>query len=156
MEFSDKMGDSRPEGERNFWNGREAVTAKGGPYVAKKPKNELEAEDMKFEGGSDLFTTNRHTIHNSCAEYKVKFWSSDDAPVIRPLLNPRQVYSAPTVRVMDGYGGEGCEKVTKLMLRSNNNWIKQSLVLAAGGLAVFAGIVEYKKRKGEASPSVPT
>ena len=25
-------------------------------------------------------------------EYKVKFWSSDDAPVIRPLLNPRQVY----------------------------------------------------------------
>ena len=41
MEFSDKMGDSRPEGERNFWNGREAVTAKGGPYVAKKPKNEL-------------------------------------------------------------------------------------------------------------------
>ncbi len=35
------MGDSRPEGERNFWNGREAVTAKGGPYGAKKPKNEL-------------------------------------------------------------------------------------------------------------------
>ena len=22
---------------------------------------------MKFEGGSDLFTTNRHTIHNSSA-----------------------------------------------------------------------------------------
>ena len=24
----DRMGDSRPEGERNFWNGREAVSAK--------------------------------------------------------------------------------------------------------------------------------
>ena len=34
------MGDSRPEGERNFWNGRESVTAKGGPYVVKKPINE--------------------------------------------------------------------------------------------------------------------
>ena len=31
--------------------------------------------------------------------------------------------------------------------RSNNNWIKQSLVLAAGGLAVFAGKKKFQKFK---------
>ena len=29
------MGDTRAEGERNFWNGTESVTAKGGPFKAK-------------------------------------------------------------------------------------------------------------------------
>ena len=29
---------------------------------------------MKFEGGSDLFTTNRHTIHNSSAGTYIYHW----------------------------------------------------------------------------------
>ena len=33
--------------------------------------------------------------------------------------------------------------------RSNNNWIKQSLVLAAGGLAVFAGKKNSKNLKNK-------
>ena len=52
------MGDARPEGERNFWDGREAVTAK------KSSVNLDEVNELRGEGGSDVFTSTRH-INNS-------------------------------------------------------------------------------------------
>ena len=52
------MGDARPEGERNFWDGREAVTARN------KSVNLHEAGELRGEGGSDVFTSTRH-INNS-------------------------------------------------------------------------------------------
>merc|ERR1712198_367006 len=141
------MGDSRPEGEKNFWNGRESVTARGGPFTASKTLNIQEAEELRFEGGSDVFTSNRHQIHNAprSTEYKINFWSGDDSPVIRPMIQPRQVYSSPRTPALDGFGGEGCEKVTKLKLRTNLQWFKHSLALAAGGLIVFSGLLYLKK-----------
>ena len=42
------MGDSRGEGERNFWNGKESVTATKKPSIfEKKPLNKL-ASVIKF------------------------------------------------------------------------------------------------------------
>jgi len=149
------MGDSRPEGERNFWNGRESVTAKGSKSPAatrNKPVNTKEADELVFEGGSDLFTSNRHQMPNNNTE----FWSRDDSPVIRPAFKaPKEVYQVQRTRrvQLDGYGGEGCEKVTKLNLRTNLAWMKHSLILTAAGLAVFSGIVYLKKDKNPAMPT---
>jgi len=128
------MGDSRPEGERNFWDGRQSVTARG-PQSEQKPLNLKEADEMIGEGGSDYFTSNRHQIHQNQteSEFRMKFWSGDDSPVIRP----RQVYSETT---QSGIVGDGCEKVTRLKLRSHMQWVKQAGGLAAAGLLVFAGL----------------
>merc|ERR1712235_68423 len=66
-----------------------------------------ELESLMFEGGSDVFTSNRHTLHNN----------EDDAPFFspRPAASP---YTSATVPVERN----GCEKVTRLMLRSNIQW----------------------------------
>jgi len=142
------MGDARPEGERNFWDGREAVTAR-------KPVNLQEAEELQGEGGSDVFTSTRH-INNSpesSKAFKMKFWSNDDSPLIRPILN-KEVYRAPQVVMApmespkmyaDGYGGAGCEKVTKLNLRTNAARMANVAGLCAAGLAVFATLILIKK-----------
>jgi hypothetical protein len=78
------MGDSRPEGERNFWNGREAVTARpqniqvfkickcftlpsclhacSSSFLPFKCFFFLQkVNQLQNEGGSDVFTSNRHS-----------------------------------------------------------------------------------------------
>ena len=69
-----------------------------------------------FEGGSDVFTSNRHTLHNNEARSfnMMNFRTQDDAPFFRPSLQSPGHVSA-TVPVER----EGCERVTSLMLRSN-------------------------------------
>eukprot|EP00088_Acartia_fossae_P053859 TRINITY_DN6150_c0_g1_i3.p1 TRINITY_DN6150_c0_g1~~TRINITY_DN6150_c0_g1_i3.p1 ORF type:complete len:160 (+),score=34.14 TRINITY_DN6150_c0_g1_i3:185-664(+) len=138
------MGDTRAEGERNFWNGKESVTATNKSMFNTKPLNAEEMEDLRGEGGSDVFTSNRHRILNNEPEFKMKFWSNDDAPVIRPLHRPVEVYSAQPTRALDGYGGQACEKVTALKLRNNLQWMKHACALAAGGALVFSGICYCK------------
>lgn len=138
------MGDTRAEGERNFWNGKESVTATQKSMFNKKSLNAMEVSDLQGEGGSDVFTSNRHRILNNESEFKIKFWSGDDSPVIRPLHRPVEVYSAPSKRTLDGFGGEGCEKVTSLKLRSNFQWARHAFGLAAGGALVFSGICYCK------------
>ena len=56
------MGDSRPEGERNFWTGKSAV--RGSKLEQNNSPNLQEVKDLRNEGGSDVFTSNRH-INNS-------------------------------------------------------------------------------------------
>ena len=107
-----------------------------------------EAEDLTCEGGSDHFTTNRHTLHNNEAKAfnLMHFRSEDDAPFIRPKIpqSQQRPYFSATIPAGEGYGGQGCEKVTKLMLRSNAQWVGQILALAAGGALVF-GSISYLK-----------
>ena len=63
------MGDSRPEGERNFWNGRQAVTATKNTATPTKLTPEaalaMEAEgsSLSGEGGSDAFSSTRHVFN---------------------------------------------------------------------------------------------
>merc|ERR1712189_146518 len=77
-----------------------------------KPYNAQEVEDLRFEGGSDHFTTNRHQLHNNEAKTfnMMHFRSEDDAPFIRPKIPERPYFSA-TIPAGEGYGGQGCEKV---------------------------------------------
>merc|ERR1719516_749240 len=99
------MGDTRAEGERNFWNEQEAVTA-----IRPKPAHIKDVEELRFEGGSDHFTSNRHQLHN---QERMAFFSTDDAPFIRPKpLSQPQISHTITAP-------EGCEKVTDLLKRSN-------------------------------------
>lgn len=152
------MGDSRPEGERNFWDGREAVTAK-------KSANIQEMEKLRGEGGSDVFTSTRH-INNSPESshaFKMRFWSNDDSPLIRPLLN-KSVYVAPPVAmspmespkmVADGYGGAGCEKVTKLSRRTAAAKLMNVVVLCAAGISVFGILLYVKKPTAPLTSSTP-
>merc|ERR1711944_299392 len=95
------MGESWKEGERNFWDGRQSVTATTAASSSKKkmaqpnPSNIEEMKELRGEGGSDVFTSTRHinnTPETSNAS-KMKFWSTDDAPLIRPILN-KSVYMA--------------------------------------------------------------
>ena len=61
------MGDSRPEGERNFWDGKQAVTA------TNKANNKINAQtalameaagtSLSGEGGSDAFSSTRHVFN---------------------------------------------------------------------------------------------
>merc|ERR1712214_207826 len=75
-----------------------------------------ELESLMFEGGSDVFTSNRHALHNNEAKTfnLLTYRTQDDAPFFspRPAASP---YTSATVPVER----EGCEKVTRLMLRSN-------------------------------------
>ena len=100
---------------------------------------------MRFEGGSDHFTTNRHQLHNNEAKTfnMMHFRSEDDAPFIRPKIPERPYFSA-TIPAGEGYGGEGCEKVTNLMKRTNIQWVGHFAALAASGIMVF-GAIHYLK-----------
>ena len=62
------MGDSRPEGERNFWDDKQAVTA------TNKANNKIKAQQaalameaagtsLSGEGGSDAFSSTRHVFN---------------------------------------------------------------------------------------------
>ena len=44
----------------------------------------------------------------------------------------------------DGYGGEGCEKITILNKRSQFQRLNNALAIALSGLAVFAMLVTVK------------
>ena len=71
-----------------------------------------------FEGGSDVFTSNRHALHNNEAKSfnMMTFRTQDDAPFFSPRPSQQAQYVSATVPVIEK---EGCERVTTLMLRSN-------------------------------------
>merc|ERR1712012_1057718 len=73
--------------------------------------NTQEAQSLMFEGGSDVFTSNRHTLHNNEARSfnMMNFRTQDDAPFFRLSLQSPGYVSA-TVPVER----EGCERVTSL------------------------------------------
>lgn len=86
----------------------------------------------------------------------MKFWSNDDAPLIRPLLKT-EPYSAPPknhVEVsmgvnhhqLDGYGGIACKKVTTISGRTSKQWLSGFAALILSGSAVFALLVKYKNK----------
>ena len=100
-------------------------------------------------------------ILQSSNAFKMKFWSNDDSPLIRPILN-KEVYRAPQVIMApmespkmyaDGYGGAGCEKVTKLNMRTNAARVANVAGLCAAGLAVFATLILIKKPSHKANSS---
>merc|ERR1712045_182454 len=110
-----------------------------------------ELESLMFEGGSDVFTSNRHALHNNEAKTfnLLTYRTQDDAPFFspRPAASP---YTSATVPVER----EGCEKVTRLMLRSNIQWLKHAAALTLAGVSVFGGIHYLKGRKNSAATSL--
>ena len=100
---------------------------------------------MAFEGGSDVFTSNRHALHNNEAKTFnfLKYRTEDDAPFFRPTA-PVSSYVSATVPVEK----EGCERVSTLMLRSNFQWMKHAVALTAAGFLVF-NLIKWAKSDGE-------
>ena len=94
-----------------------------------------------FEGGSDVFTSNRHALHNNEAKSfnMLKFRTEDDAPFFMPRPSNNN-YVSGTVPVER----EGCERVSALMLRSNFQWMKHALALSTAGFLVF-NIIKWAK-----------
>lgn len=80
----------------------------------------------------------------------MKFWSNDDAPLIRPLLKTEVKKPMISVGVnshqMDGYGGIACERVTKITGRSSRQWMLGYTALILSGSAVFALLLKYKQK----------
>ncbi|TRY76519.1 hypothetical protein TCAL_10941 [Tigriopus californicus] len=161
------MGDARPEGERHFWTGTRAVQGhKEREAVSPTPAEALALEakmaTLGGEGGSDAFSSTRHVFNTPArsSTFKMNFWSRDDAPVIRPVLQP-ELYKSATIPVglnprrpqfFDGYGGEACEKITKLNRRSFAQWIGSAVAVVAGGGAVFAMLWYIKGQKKNNAP----
>ena len=100
---------------------------------------------MAFEGGSDVFTSNRHALHNNEAKTFnfLKYRTEDDAPFFRPTA-PVSSYVSATVPVEK----EGCERVSTLMLRSNFQWMKHAVALTTAGFLVF-NLIKWAKSDGE-------
>ena len=69
-----------------------------------------DAESLMFEGGSDVFTSNRHTLHNNEAKSFnfMKFRTEDDAPFFRPPASSSRNYVSATVPV-EREGGTGTQ-----------------------------------------------
>ena len=94
--------------------------------------NQAELHSLQGEGGSDVFSSNRHSAFNeTTAKRTMDLWTRDDAPVIRPTMIKQQQSSSsstfyqPYPKTMPryptqltGYGDDGCERVTKLSARS--------------------------------------
>merc|ERR1712129_384888 len=121
-----------------------------------KEENKIMKDELRGEGGSDVFSTTRHVNPNanySSDEFKMKFWSNDDAPIIRPLLKtqPSSVSKEISMGVnhnqADGYGGIACKKITKISGRSQKQWMAAYAALIFSGTAVFGLLVKYKKPK---------
>ena len=70
-----------------------------------------------FEGGSDVFTSNRHQLHNNEAKTfnLMTFRTQDDAPFFTSSQQHHHQYVSATIPVEK----DGCERVTSLMNRSN-------------------------------------
>merc|ERR1711915_46461 len=99
--------------------------------------NSQEAKSLMMEGGSDVFTSNRHTLHNN------EFRTQDDAPFFHSSQSS-SAYVSATIPVENE---KSCERVSALMLRSNLQWIKHAAGLTAAGLLVFGGIKYLKSEK---------
>ena len=80
---------------------------------------------MTYEGGSDVFTSNRHTLHNNEAKSfnMMTFRTQDDAPFFTP-----RPQTSPYVSATVSSGKEECHRVTNLMLRSNFQVIFGNLI----------------------------
>merc|ERR1712242_161198 len=117
----------------------------GRPDLITTKTQETEAELMPSEGGSDVFSSNRHALHNNEAKSFnfLKFRTEDDAPFFRPST-PASSYVSATVPVEK----EGCERVSTLMLRSNFQWMKHAVALTAAGFLVF-NLIKWAKSDGE-------
>jgi len=122
--------------------------------------NLREISELQNEGGSDVFTSTRHinnTENNS--DYKLKFWTQDDAPIIRPLLKterttnrlqhgkPAEISMGVNSFKPDGYGGAGCERVTKLGARTTRQTYLGYGLLVLGSATVCALLVKMKQPK---------
>lgn len=140
------MGDSRGEGERNFWNGKESVTMTKKSLFSNAP-NEIELQSLHAEGGSDVFSSNRHVNFNQpSTEFKMNLWTKDDAPVIRPHVMPAQENVNRLVfnHQLDGYGGDGCQRITRLSGRTNPQFFKHVALIMMGGTMVFGALLYLK------------
>jgi len=107
--------------------------------------NVQEAKSLMFEGGSDVFTSNRHQLHNNEAKTfnLMSFRTQDDAPFFTSSHQQHQQYVSATIPVER----DGCERVTSLMKRSNFQWVKHAAALTVAGLFVFNAINYYKTGK---------
>ena len=103
---------------------------------------------MTFEGGSDVFSSNRHTLHNNEAKSFnfLKFRTEDDAPFFRPTApaSSGDNYVSATIPVER----EGCERVSALMARSNFQWLRHALALGTAGFLVF-NLIRWTKSDRE-------
>merc|ERR1711953_1117917 len=119
----------------------------GKPALNTAKTQEAEAELMTFEGGSDVFTSNRHALHNNEAKSFnfLKFRTEDDAPFFRPSA---PVSSGSYVSATIPVEKEGCERVSALMLRSNFQWLRHALALTTAGFLVF-NVIRWAKSDRE-------
>merc|ERR1711874_110901 len=122
-------------------------SGKAGADVNTSKTQEAEAELMTFEGGSDVFTSNRHALHNNEAKSFnfLKFRTEDDAPFFRPSA---PVSSGSYVSATIPVEKEGCERVSALILRSNFQWLRHALALTTAGFLVF-NVIRWAKSDGE-------
>merc|ERR1712212_202734 len=113
---------------------------------------------FRGEGGSDVFSSTRHVNPNATQasnDFKMKFWSNDDSPIIRPLLKtqPHSNTFKPEISMgvnhdqADGYGGIACKKITKISGRTSRQWMGAYAALILSGSAIFGLLVKYKKPK---------
>ena len=136
-----------------------------------------ELKELHGEGGSDVFTSTRHVNPNAVSwskyfslsfdeyffvqsqgpntkDFKMKFWSNDDAPIIRPLLKT-EPSSMPRTEISmgvnnhkpDGYGGIACERVTKISGRTSKQWLAGYAVLILGAAGLSAALLKFKQTK---------
>ena len=95
-------------------------------------------------------------IHFQNSDYKLKFWTQDDAPIIRPLLKtetntlrgkPAEISMGVNNFKPDGYGGIACERVTKLGARTAKQTYLGYGLLVLGSATLCALLVKMKQPK---------
>lgn len=102
---------------------------------------------------SDEYFCNQLQTQNT-RDFKMKFWSNDDAPIIRPLLKT-EPSSMPRTEISmgvnnhkpDGYGGIACERITKISGRTGKQWLAGYAALILGSSALFAALLKFKQTK---------
>merc|ERR1712062_853525 len=103
------------------------------------------------EGERNFWATNAGP---NTKDFKMKFWSNDDAPIIRPLLKT-EPSSMPRTEISmgvnshkpDGYGGIACERVTKISGRTSKQWLAGYAVLILGAAGLSAALLKFKQTK---------
>lgn len=101
------------------------------------------------------------TKEKSTDSYENEYWSRDDSPIVRPVVHRYPHHNIERLepnypsKNLDGFAaGPECQRVTKLYLRSTPQKILTSIVVVAGGLAVFGalvGIDSWKKSRNNSS-----
>ncbi len=134
-------------------------------------------ERLQSEGGSDVFSSTRHVNNvvsrrsksrnlemsffsffslqddPNSNKFKTHIWSNDDAPLVRPLLktepyqHPPIGVSSMKTKVLDGYGGEGCERITLLASRTGRQWFLGYAAVIIGASTFCALLLKLKKPK---------